>query len=91
MPPLSHLLEPSRLLMTWQPSDEGAPVRTRRVVGVVLSEGQTGDVVLRYLKGTDDFQAAEAAGFKGFPAFRLEDMEIQPDQCNVVESDALAV
>ena len=77
MPPLSHLLEPSRLLMTWQPSDEGAPVRTRRVVGEVLSEKPSGDIVFRYRKGTDDFQAAEAAGFKGFPAFRLEDTEMR--------------
>lgn len=77
MPPLSHLVEPSRLLMTWQPSDEGAPVRTRRVVGEVVSDNAVGEVVFRYLKGTEDFKAAEAAGFKGFPAFRLEDSEIR--------------
>ena len=75
MPPLSHLLEPSRLLMTWQPSDEGVPVRTRRIVGEVHSEKPSCDIVFSYLKGTTDFQAAEAAGFKGFPAFRLEDTE----------------
>ncbi len=52
-------------------------MRTRRVIGEVLSEKPSGDIVFRYLKGTDDFQAAEAAGFKGFPAFRLEDTEIR--------------
>lgn len=77
MTPLRHLVEPSRLLMTWQPSDEGAPLRTRRVVGEVFSDKASGDVVFRYLKGTDDFLAAEAAGFKGFPAFRLEHTEIR--------------
>lgn len=77
MPLLSHLIEPSRLLMTWQPSDEGTSVRTRRVVGEVFAEKPSGDVVFRYLKGAEDFQAAEAAGFKGFPAFRLEEAEIR--------------
>lgn len=70
---LRHLVEPSRLLMTWQPSDEGAPTRTRRVIGEVERDG-TG-LVFRYLKGTRDFEAAEDAGFKGFPAFRLETAE----------------
>ena len=77
MSPLRHLVEPLRLLMTWQPSDEGAPVRTRRVVGEVVPDLVTGEVVFRYLKGTEDFKAAEYAGFKGFPAFRLEDAEIR--------------
>lgn len=77
MPPLSHLVEPSRLLMTWQPSDEGAPVRTRRVVGEVVLDMSSAEVVFRYLKGTGDFDAAVTAGFKGFPAFRLEDTEIR--------------
>jgi len=77
MPPLRHLVEPSRLLMTWQTSDEEAPARTRRVVGEVLADLAGGGVVFRYLKGTEDFKAAEAAGFKGFPAFRLEDAEIR--------------
>ena len=75
MPPLSHLVEPSRLLMTWQPSDEEAPARTRRVVGEVRFDQETGTAVFRYTKGTEDFDAAEAAGFKGFPAFRLEEAQ----------------
>jgi hypothetical protein len=32
--------------------------------------------MFHYLKGTEDFRAAESAGFKGFPAFRLDDDEI---------------
>jgi hypothetical protein len=34
-----------------------------------------GRVVFHYLKDTEDFLAAEAAGFKGFPAFRMGDTE----------------
>lgn len=75
MSPLHNLVEPSRLLLTWQPSDEGAPVRTRRVVGEITPAHGTVPAVFRYLKGTDDFNAAEAAGFKGFPAFRVDEAE----------------
>lgn len=75
MPLLSHLVEPARLLMTWQPSDEGAPVRTRRIVGEVAYDKLSSGVVFRYARDSKDYQAAVAAGFKGFPAFRLEDSE----------------
>ena len=75
MSPLRNLVEPSRLLLTWQPSDEGAPVRTRRVVGEVLPAHGSSSAVFRYLKGTEDFQAAQAAGFRGFPTFRMDETE----------------
>ena len=75
MTSLRNLVEPSRLFMTWQPSDEGARVRTRRVVGEVVSDQLSSEVVFRYFRESEDFKAAEAAGFKGFPAFRLEDAE----------------
>ncbi len=73
---LHHIIEPSRLLMTWQPVNMDAPSRTRRVIGEVSRElgGQT---VFRYLKDTPDFKEACNTGFKGFPAFRLEDDEIR--------------
>ena len=77
MSPLSHLVEPSRLLMTWQPSDEGASARTRRVIGEVVPGKLSSEIVFRYFSESDDFKAAVAAGFKGFPAFRLEDVEIR--------------
>ena len=77
MSPLRHLVEPSRLLMTWQPSDEGAPVRTRRVVGEIIPVAASKSAVFRYLKATEDFKAAEVAGFKGFPAFRVDGEEIR--------------
>jgi hypothetical protein len=79
---LRHVVEPERLLLIWQPSDEGAPVRTRRIVGEVFLEPD-GQGVFRYLKATPDFAAARAAGFKGVPAFPLEQDETRQ---GVIES-----
>lgn len=75
--PLLHIVEPSRLLLTWQPVDESAPLRTRRTVGEVLHEDGSTEWVFRYLKNTADFVAAKAAGFQGFPAFPLEGVEVR--------------
>lgn len=65
---LQHIVEPERLLLTWQPQDEQALVRTRRIVGEVRIE-TNGQGVFSYLNRTEDFKAAQEAGFKGFPAF----------------------
>lgn len=72
---LEHIVEPERLLLTWQPVDEGHSDRTRRLVGVVLRRvnGQFG---FRYTSELDDFKRAEKAGFQGFPAFKKQDGEI---------------
>lgn len=67
---LQHIVEPSELLLTWQPADEASPARTRRVVGVVRP-GSGGKVTFEYLNGTADFEAAQVAGFQGFPTFNL--------------------
>lgn len=74
MTPLQHIVEPERLLLTWQPVDEQSPVRTRRVVGEVRKESD-GQFVFRYLKDTVDFRSAQEAGFQGFPAFALNQDE----------------
>lgn len=74
MTPLQHIVEPDHLLMTWQPHEDAVP-RTRRVVGVVLRRDD-GSYGFRYLRDSDDFRAAEAAGFRGFPAFNDTDEEI---------------
>ncbi len=81
---LQHIVEPERLLMTWQPPDEAAPNRTRRVVGEIGLES-SGQAVFRYLKDSADFQAALAAGFKGFPAFPLKEKEAEIRQ-GVIEA-----
>lgn len=74
MTPLQHIVEPERLYLTWQPLDEGAPTRTRRVVGVVMKRaGST--MGFRYLTELADYQKAKEAGFQGFPAFKANDVE----------------
>lgn len=67
-PPLQYIVEPERLLLTWQPSDENAQSRTRRVVGEVspLPEGGWG---FRYLTDHPDYQRARELGFEMYPAF----------------------
>ncbi len=73
---LQHIIEPKRLWLTWQPLDEYASVRTRRVVGELCHE-ENGETVFHYLKNSPDFQAAKSAGFKGYPAFPLHGQEIR--------------
>lgn len=75
--PLRHIVEPARLLLTWQPMDEHAPQRTRRTVGEVLRADSDGDLLFRYFRGTPDFAAACTAGFQGFPAFQMDQSEIR--------------
>lgn len=71
MTPLRHIVEPVGLLLTWQPQDEHAPSRTRRVVGEIRRNSD-GVAVFSYLKNTPDFEKATAAGFRGYPAFSLD-------------------
>lgn len=74
MNPLTYIVEPVRLLLTWQPTDEQAQQRTRRAVAEVrLDPG--GQALFRYSKGSSDFKEAQKAGFEGFPAFPLKKAE----------------
>ena len=73
---LQYIIEPKRLWLTWQPLDEYASARTRRVVGELCHE-ESGEIVFHYLKDSADFQAAKLAGFKGYPAFALHGQEIR--------------
>lgn len=66
MSTIEHIFEPSRLLLVWHHSQPGAP-RHRRVVGELVRQGD--DASFRYLKDTEDFQAALEEGFYEFPAF----------------------
>lgn len=79
---LRHIVEPERLLLTWQPPEESSPVRTRRIVGEVFL-GVEGQAVFRYLKTAPDFAAALDVGFKGAPAFPLDQDETRQ---GVIES-----
>ena len=66
MSTIENIFEPSRLLLVWHHSQPGAP-RHRRVVGELVRQGD--DASFRYLKDTEDFQAALEEGFYEFPAF----------------------
>jgi hypothetical protein len=62
---IKHIIEPNRLLLIWQ-APEGCD-RTRRVIGELRRVDD--NVVLKYLTDSDDFEAAQKCGFKGYPAF----------------------
>lgn len=70
---LSEIREPSRLLLTWQPPETSQHARTRRVVAEIQEED--GALVLRYLPGTPDYNAALECGFSGYPAFHPSTVE----------------
>lgn len=70
MTPISHLLEPSRLLLVWQRPMIDSGRRSRRVVGEVIRK-DSGEAVFRYLSDSEDFKSALAEGFQGYPAFRM--------------------
>jgi hypothetical protein len=73
---LTHIIEPRRLLLTWQPADLNAPSRTRRVVGEIFIDSD-GQAIFRYLYDTPDYVEAVNAGFQGFPAFGDKQGEIR--------------
>jgi hypothetical protein len=73
--PLQFIVEPERLLLTWQPRDESSSERSRRTVGEVWLD-QDRRFRFRYLKDQPDFSFARELGFEGFPAFDLRAAEI---------------
>jgi hypothetical protein len=65
---IEHIVEPERLLLSWQARD-GDHVRMRRFVGELVRRGDDAD--LMYLRESEDFQIARQNGFveySGFPA-----------------------
>lgn len=71
---IEHVIEPTRLLVVWQPA-LGHASRTRRVVAEIISDPTSSGPRLRYLPETEDYRLALEAGFRGYPAFRLGDVE----------------
>lgn len=65
---IKHIVEPTKLLLTWQTA--GETDRTRRIVGELIKVNNI--VNLIYLFDTEDFQVAEQLGFQGFGAFQLD-------------------
>ena len=74
---IEHIIEPDRLLLTWQGPDLQGD-RTRRLVGEIVP-GPGDRQTLRYLCDTDDFQEAVELGFSSYPAFPLTETEYQGD------------
>lgn len=78
MSALQYIVEPQKLVLTWQPPEERIQPRTRRVVGEVYPNPNQEGYSFRYLKDTPDYEEALKAGFLGFPAFdQKDDTEIQ--------------
>lgn len=63
---IENIIEPNKLLLAWQSSDEAH--RTRYVVAELNRVGDK--ISLTYLPGTDDFVKARSLGFDAYPAFQ---------------------
>ncbi|KAA0891652.1 HIRAN domain-containing protein [Oryzomonas rubra] len=64
---ISNIIEPNRLLLSWQPMSDDQN-RTRCVVGEILR--QDDNYILRYLVDSNDFRLALESNFTFYPAFR---------------------
>jgi hypothetical protein len=62
---LEHIIEPSKLLLAWQPANEKH--RTRYIVGEF--QRLSDEVHLVYLTNSKDFANAKQHGFEAYPAF----------------------
>jgi hypothetical protein len=74
---ISHLCEPTKLLLTWQglESATNPKARTRFVVGEITPSADRSTATLRYLRDTVDFNEALSFGFQGYPAFNVKSDE----------------
>lgn len=74
---ISKIIEPTRLLLTWQPPTGGA----RYVVGQIDRQ-QNNEYIFYYHVESGDFKKAQQKGFDGHPAF---DMECEQHKNNVLD------
>jgi len=63
---IEHIVEPERLLLSWQTSQPGKD-RGRMFVGEFIRNGEDADLV--YLPDSADFKKAKSLGFEGYPGF----------------------
>lgn len=63
---IQHIIEPQRLLLTWQAPEEKMQ-RTRYVVAELIREEDK--IIMRYLNNSEDFSKARSVGFEAHPAF----------------------
>jgi hypothetical protein len=67
---IEHIVEPERLLLSWQPR-ESTKGRMRRFVGELIRRGDDADLV--YLRDTEDFKQACEMGFNEYPGFPISE------------------
>ena len=63
---IEHIVEPNRLLLSWQAKSE----RLRMFVAELIRNGDDGNLV--YLKESEDFSKAQILGFEKYPGFDTE-------------------
>jgi hypothetical protein len=63
---IEHIIEPTKLLLAWQASDEKH--RIRYIVAELNRVGE--EISLTYLPKTNDFAKAQEHGFEAYPAFQ---------------------
>jgi len=63
---IEHIVEPDRLLLSWQNPDE----RLRMFVAELIRNGDDADLV--YLKENEDFSRAQSLEFEGYPGFDIK-------------------
>lgn len=62
---IEHLIEPERLLLSWQAQD--STKRSRFIVGELVRKSN--NFILNYFKDSPDYMEATQHGFIGYPAF----------------------
>ncbi len=63
---IEHIVEPNRLLLSWQTPSE----RMRMFVAELIRNGNDADLI--YLKDSEDFLRAKNLGFDSYPGFDIE-------------------
>jgi len=63
---IEHIVEPDRLLLSWQTTS----VRLRMFVAELIRSGDDANLV--YLKDSEEFSKAQSLEFEGYPGFAIE-------------------
>lgn len=66
---IEHIVEPDRLLLSWQ-LPRGSKDRMRRFVAELLWTGNDADLI--YLSDSEDFEKAKKLGFQGYPGYSID-------------------
>ncbi|PCJ52459.1 MAG: hypothetical protein COA73_16240 [Candidatus Hydrogenedentota bacterium] len=67
---IEHIIEPEKLLVTWQGETTGSTeARHRKIVGELVCHAET--ITLNYSTDTKEFHEAQESGFDGVPGFPI--------------------